>query len=694
MFNKSKKYGIVKCLPFVCFADIKATEAFISGKDQIIFMVNGKEYVLWDRIVILKDNTRPITLENLLNVSKTNINYDLEQSRSLPFKIEDINDKKFKLISYQIGDNEIVSGDDVLCKFNKVTGEEVGSNDLTLTFERVYKLSALSKLSDGKNIIDLGGKEILNSDLRPITNLDELFNFINTKFAKDTFGNNVEGCLSGKTGAEIDKNKFFISLFNTSDISDGKFYYKLTKSVIEQIKLLKFLDLQFSPYINYKIEDIKLSKELSKTRKLKDDISDFKTACNGLLKKQLKKLTLTEIGTIIKGVSDYKDIDIKNDDPAGKIEEGKVDLVITAANDKISQLMKGTIKFEIDHTKDIQYDSHTFAGNNIDVIFGKKIKDEDIYAVIDTSTNQDIFKGEIKKYLGNIEAKEETYSINFASNFGTNNTDTAKDDFVVVVTFKGKVNGFTKEKDKEIENINIKLDIDDNASCDFQLETGLQKNYNSLAFNKNLDYNNFITELEKKLGKGTGTLATAIKEVKYNNGKADTEWKSGEANNIEGLGIKSVTITLNKEENGNYVKKVVLTPPAKDSVTFTLNVTTSVNGYKVKAGNEKLTVTVPKASLNYHTLFNAIQSQIGDNKFKIMKCSSTISDSEKIDITNTNAYSINLEEGSSLLDKNKKDDNKDNKGNQTGDNPTEDDTNKKSKVCCCGKCSGGNKREK
>ena len=37
-------------------------------------------------------------------------------------------------------------------------------------------------------------------------------------------------------------------------------------------------------------------------------------------------------------------------------------------------------------------------------------------------------------------------------------------------------------------NINIKLDIYDNASGDFQLQTGLQKDYNSRSFNKNLGY--------------------------------------------------------------------------------------------------------------------------------------------------------------------------------------------------------------
>ena len=67
MFNKSKKYCIIKCLPFVCFVNIKA-EHFKSGKDQIIFIVNGKEYVLEDRVKILNDNTKKITLEHLLDI--------------------------------------------------------------------------------------------------------------------------------------------------------------------------------------------------------------------------------------------------------------------------------------------------------------------------------------------------------------------------------------------------------------------------------------------------------------------------------------------------------------------------------------------------------------------------------------------------------------------------------------------------
>ena len=85
MFNKYKKYGIVKCLPFICFSNINA-EAFKSGKDQIKFIVNGKEYVLEDRVKILNDNTKKITLEHLLDISITRINYDLEEAKSLPFK--------------------------------------------------------------------------------------------------------------------------------------------------------------------------------------------------------------------------------------------------------------------------------------------------------------------------------------------------------------------------------------------------------------------------------------------------------------------------------------------------------------------------------------------------------------------------------------------------------------------------------
>ena len=75
-----------------------------------------------------------------------------------------------------------------------------------------------------------------------------------------------------------------------------------------------------------------------------------------------------------------------------------------------------------------------------------------------------------------------------------------------------------------------------------------------------------------------------------------------------------------------------------------------------------------------------------------MKGGSVISDTEIIDSNAQNAYSISLDEGSSLLDKNKKDDkkdgNEDNNDKQNGDESTETNTNKKSKGCCSWQCYG------
>ena len=683
MFNKSKKYGIVKCLPFVCFANINAGEAFISGKDQIKFIVNGEEYVLQEGVKILEDNKEEITLEKLLKESENNITVDSIKDQILPLVIEDINDGTFKLINFKIGGN-IVSND--LGDLNNVKGIDVVSKDLIITFEGVYKLEEGSKLSDGKNELDIKGKEILDSELRPIDTVEKFFIFINNKFAEDKFTSNGKSCLSGKKGAEIDKNKFFISKFIENVFFDNRPFQDYIIYIKNMMRMKFKLTLEISPYINYEIENIKLSDELAKTRITNvAAINNFKST--DLLKKQLKKLTYIEIESIINNSINPISVEINKQDE-NEIEEGNVSLEITEDDyNKFSDPMKGTIKFKIKDSKKSELTFEDGKGSDLLIKFGDKINSSSD-KVVNTEMTQEEFKAELKTLFNVVD--DTNYDVAFTNFNNTGNK--AKNGFDVTVKFKNIVNGFTKKLDKTEMNVTVNLVIDDNSANQYELVNGLTAT-SAIAFKRALDYNNFITELEKKLGKGTGTLATAIKEVKYNNGKADTEWKSGEANNIEGLGIKSVTITLNKEENGNYVKKVVLTPPAKDTVTFTLNVTTSVNGYKVKAGNEKLTVTVPKASLNYNTLFNAIQSQIGDNKFKIMKGSSAIKNTDTIDIINTNAYSIELLQGSKFIEAdnkdNKKDDNEDNKGEQTGDKSTE-----KKRCCGGGKCSGGDKREK
>jgi len=681
MFNKSKKYGIVKCLPFICFANINAVTPFRSAEDQIKFIVNGKEYVLWDGVLILNDNTQPITLENLLKRSITNINYDLEQALSLPFKTEDINSGMFKLISYRIGDNNIVSGDDVLDKFNKVTGIDVGSNDLIITFEQVYKLSAHSELSDGKNIIDLTGKEILNSDLRPITNLNELFNFINTKFAKDTFSKNGDSCLSGKKGAEIDKNKFFISGFNYSDISDGNYYDKLIKSVIEQIELLKLLDLQFSPYINYKIEDIKLSEELAKTRKLEkgDSYKGIINALNNRFGKSLKQINLKDINNFISSNNvTFGGMKIVENDTLLTDKEIN-NIVVTEDNaNKVSKVMKGTIYFTYDHNKLKQLKKGVADNkfeNEINFDFGTPNNDFDNELSIAKETTEESIKASIKKYLGDIEIGDK-YDVDFSKGF-TNNKVT--DEFVITVNIKDEIPHFTAKLDETEINVQVEFKID-NDDSNYEL-SGISNNDFTL---KNVNvYDDFVAALKKELK----DIDNEIKEVKFET--TNKVWSSdAEKSNVLQTFLTNpdnkvigVTVTLKRNDNGTYVKKKTIKPADNEQITFKLNLSTLVKGYKIKDNKTEITVTVPKTGLNYSTLFNAIQTQIGDNKFKIMKGGSSINNSEAIDITNPNEYSINLEEGSSLLDKNKKEDDEETRNTEDKEG-TEQQKGKSNKRCC------------
>jgi len=703
MFNKSKKYGIIKGLPFVCLANIngmEATENVKSTDGQILLVVDDETFTLKKDIEIFKDKTTAtLELDTILGSKEYKKDDDT-------FNIEPLDSKKlnehYKIVSYKIKDSEEKTGESVETDLRGIKFDNLKDESLTIKVESLYKLEEGSLLTDGSNNIPIKEKVFLFSDLKGINDLNTLKNVIE-KNCKDAESGDGKG--EGKKdflNLKIEDDKlgnFYVSKYQikdgVKDVADGNLINDNIKAIIEEIKTNKKLILTFSPYVKYVFTEgnFDLSGDLKKIRKLKVS-TEFLNELNDKTNKLTKKNKKSEILVLMKActcVGSNIAIDVEHDNVIENVDGG-LKLEITADPEgKLSEVMKGTIKFQIEDGKPIQYDS--FDGKDIDVTFGEEIKKGDGgYTKIDTTINQTAFKKEIAKYLGGIDAAGDKYSIDFTSNFGTSDTDTATDGFVVTITFKGIVPGFTKEKDKNTVNINIKLDIYDNVSGNFQLQDGLQQEYKSQAFDKKLDYNGFITALETILKKDTGTLAGAIKEVTYNNGTDNVKWESTKGKTIEELVIKEVTVTLSQQDNGTYVKKKASEiPPKNDTVKFKLGVTTSVNGYKVKAGNETLDVEVAKAGLDYSKLFSAIQTQIGDNKFKIKKgnkiigASDTIS-TEQSDLT---AYSIELTAGSKFLEAVKNDDKKDEKNEQNGgDKGKQNGGNKENKGCCGGKCSG------
>jgi len=690
MFNKSKKYGIIKGLHFVCFANINADEPFKSESDNIKVVVDGVVYSLVPGEQINAKKTNVIVLAEILVKGKkwkksAKGNYD----KGLP---DNLVGGGYKLVSYILDDNsEDKKIDNLLTKlYSNIT------KSLTLKFESVYKLEEGSLLTDGTNNIPIKEKVFLFSDLKGINDLNTLKNVIEKK-CKDckVTKENEEGALKNLKIEDKALDNFYVSEYT---ISSGIKYVKEDKledvkiaSIINEIKTNKKLILTLKKYVNYTIGNVTLSTELAKTRKLNNDkIKSYKTS--DLLKKQIKKLKYSDI----KDKIDIFNVDIVVPEDDKDLEEGNVDLKITKDdNDKVSDPMKGTIKFQIGKGSELKFEDGK--GSDVDVIFGKTIVDTG-GVIINTDMTKDAFKEEVKKYLGNTEI-DTKYDVVFTKGFDTANK--ATDDFIVTVTFKDKVTGFTKELDNDEQNITINLVIDDNSTKQYELVNGLAATYN-IAFKKDLKYTSFINELEKKSKKGTDTLTAAIKEVSYNNASGNTKWTSAEPKNIGELGIKSVTITLNKQENGVYVKKVASTPPAKDTVTFTLNVTTNVAGKKVKEDKKTLIVTLENSKLTNNELYEKVQTALNnDNNFIINKGNNKVEkNNNKLD-NNTNAYSVELTESSSFIEEvkqdDKKDENKDNNSNQSeqkGDGSTETKTGEKPKGCCGGKCSGGDKKNK
>ena len=291
MFNKYKKYGIVKSLPFICFANINAAEPFISGKDNIKVVVNGETYVLDEDTVINEDKNAKININDDILAWETawgkgdTGDYDLD----LPENLDD--NEKYKLVSFTIDDVETKKNASDTLKGKKYSEIKSG---LTLKYESIYELKAGSKLSDGKNEIDICGTKLLYSDLKKLSTVKKLEEFIKAKFKDRQFGDNKDGCLKGIKVGEIDFNNFFIDNFvNNDKLDDAK-----VNDIVEKIKKGESVVITFCPYVNYTIHEIKLCDELAKTRKDKNintNIENIKTK----LKKSVKEIKEEGIKNII-----------------------------------------------------------------------------------------------------------------------------------------------------------------------------------------------------------------------------------------------------------------------------------------------------------------------------------------------------------------------------------------------------------
>jgi len=686
MFNKSKKYGIVKCLPFICFANINA-EAFESGEDQIKVVVDNETYVLAEGCKINNDINANININADILAFKNSWDNgeDDDYNLNLPGNLKD--NEKYKLVSYIL--NGIEEKD--ITKLSSIQYKNIKSS-LTLNFESIYKIADDSKLSDGKNEIDISGTPILYSELKELSTVKKLEEFIKAKFQEKVFGDIVEGCLKNIKIENIDFDKFFIEeCKDFGELDDSAVSTKVTK----KIKKGEPLEITFKPYFKYTIEDIKLSEELAKKRKLKDNLVDVKKIFNEKYGKLVGKISLEDIQNFIKDHSNekFKKIEIANanDDNDKEPDELKSIEVTSDEGNIVSDVMKGTIKFTYDNTKLKPLNKGTGSNKFVEKIDFKfsipnKIFDKELS--IFTTTTKDNIIASIKKYLG--VADDNMYEVTYNKGFDDKRVT---GDFKITVKLKDIIPNFTAELDKADINVQVKFKIE-NDDDNYELSCPSDKNFTLINVNV---YDDFITVLKGELK----NIDNEIKEVKI--GTTNIVWSSDTEKTkqlqtfLTNLADKviEVTVTLNKSDNGTYVKKKATPPsepPAEEKTKYTLKVS-CVQGYKLKDSTIKtVDVTLENSKLTANELYAKVKQALdNDDNFIIKKGNNKVENDNNNLENNPNAYSVEILQGSSLIEEDKKDDDndgKDKKEEQTGDKPTE------KKGCCGGKCYGGDKKNK
>jgi len=681
MFNKSKKYGIIKGLPFVCFANINGTD-FKSGTDNIKVIVDDVVYSLNKEIEITKDNSENISLGNFL-IKGGNWKKGAESGydQALP---DGLDGEGYSLVSYILNSSGPIENKEAGAltgkKYNQIT------SDLTLNFESVYSLNANSKLYDGVNEVKLEDLKFLFSDLKG-KSVDELIGIIKTKCSEETykFGSGKGGCLKDVEVKNINLDEFYISAIDSGkDITPDK--------IINAIKN-KELKLTFAKYFNYEIYNIKLEGELAKISKPNGSISDFKTACNVPLKKQLKQLKYSEIKDVINNITGYKNVDILVPKIDNALPEGKVNLTITADPDgKLSDLMKGSIKFALEGTKNLKFVDES-KGNPIEIEFGKECDNLDKLNVTTETTKNDILEKLKTKILG-VGPSEATYAVSYNGEFSD---EKVKDGFEVIVTFKGVVTNFTEKLTSSEVNVNINYEIENDSTNEYQLQI---LSSGTKTFDKSVAYEAFISSLKSTCA----DIDKEIKEVKI--GTKNIVWSSNEEKGkpLENFLDKpsdtsiNVTITLKKAEDGTYVKKKDKPKPEpkpeEGKTIYNLKVS-CVQGYKLRSTtSQAVSVELENSKLNNSELYEKVKEKLkdGDN-FIIKKGGTDVTEDVNALDTNTAVYSVVLTKDSSLIEPDKKDDpnkqNGDDKNKQNGGNKDEQNENKpEKKGCCGGKCSG------
>ena len=164
MFNKSKKYNIVKCLPFVCFANININaEGVKSGDGQITLVVDGETYTLDQNIEIIPEGST-LKLDDILKSDK--------YKKTDTFTEQPLKDKKldtdYIITGYLLGTGYAV-GAKIADSLKEINAASLGTNKLTINVSTKFTLADDSALIDaGGNIIKIAGKIFTVSKLKSI----------------------------------------------------------------------------------------------------------------------------------------------------------------------------------------------------------------------------------------------------------------------------------------------------------------------------------------------------------------------------------------------------------------------------------------------------------------------------------------------------------------------------------------------
>ena len=651
-----KKNKIINGLPFICFININASDAtggiIKSIANQIKLKVDDIEYVLDKDVPIFESADATINLDEILFSSKYKKSGD---SSSTEYNQQPLNGKTlnehFKIISSELNGYTFTNP-----KYEeglkKIKTNNLGSNTLTILVESCYNLKSGSQLSDGVNTISIDGTKLDFHYINEIQDYNTLINNCIKHYFKEKIFGNSEGFLDSKKIEDIDYSRIFISKINDTQIN-GDLTNENISLIKETIKNQEILNITFSPYYYYKnITDVNitLSNDLKKIRKLKIDpniLNNF----NSKIAKLTKKLDTETIKNFIKDAAGVTDDNIIEIAEVTDITDKKFDNIVITKDEgnKFSELMTGTIKFFFDNSKLTSLDKDEGSNkyqDKIDITFGTKCDDLNNLSVSTDTTKANI-EDALKIYFGSIDnSGNSKYEIIYNSGIESNKVS---GDFVITVNIKDEIDNFTKKKETDEQNVNVEFVIDNNEENKYKLVDGLNNTYVK-TFKKDLNYDSFITALETHLGKTTGTLAGAIKGVKYNNGSSDIEWNSTNSNTIESLSIKKVTITLTKQEKGTFVEKIV--SPLPENVTFTLNVSIP-KGYNLRNNlTSQLQVTVVKTGLKCNVLKNEIKKTVTDGNFVIKKGNIVVNDNAIIgtETSDLTAYSIELTNNSSFIE--------------------------------------------